>query len=110
MTKSPTGAWSVKIPAGHRILGPTWAGHGGGNWPTTQPLTRSGDERPRAVRRQKRILITGGTGSLGKVLVKRLLGGEMGDPANGSSSFPGTRPSSTSCGSSTSSGAPPPTR
>jgi FlaA1/EpsC-like NDP-sugar epimerase len=28
----------------------------------------------------KRILITGGTGSLGKVLVHRLLGGEMGDP------------------------------
>lgn len=30
----------------------------------------------------KRILITGGTGSLGKVLVNRLLSGEMGDPAN----------------------------
>src|SRR5574341_1523905 len=29
----------------------------------------------------KRILITGGTGSLGKVLVRRLLSGEMGDPA-----------------------------
>ncbi len=29
----------------------------------------------------KRILITGGTGSLGKVLVKRLLSGEMGQPA-----------------------------
>lgn len=29
----------------------------------------------------KRVLITGGTGSLGKVLVRRLLGGEMGDPA-----------------------------
>src|SRR6266404_131297 len=30
----------------------------------------------------KRILITGGTGSLGKVLVRRLLaGGDMGDPA-----------------------------
>jgi UDP-glucose 4-epimerase len=29
----------------------------------------------------KRILITGGTGSLGKTLVKRLLGGEMGEPA-----------------------------
>jgi len=29
----------------------------------------------------KRILITGGTGSLGKVLVKRLLGGEMGQPS-----------------------------
>lgn len=28
----------------------------------------------------KRILITGGTGSLGKTLVKRLLGGEMGNP------------------------------
>ena len=28
----------------------------------------------------KRILITGGTGSLGKVLVRRLLGGEMGRP------------------------------
>src|SRR3989337_1041972 len=30
----------------------------------------------------KRILIPGGTGSLGKVLVNRLLSGEMGDPAN----------------------------
>jgi len=29
----------------------------------------------------KRILVTGGTGSLGKVLVHRLLGGEMGNPA-----------------------------
>lgn len=29
----------------------------------------------------KRILITGGTGSLGKVLVRRLLSGEMGEPA-----------------------------
>ena len=29
----------------------------------------------------KRILITGGTGSLGKVLVRRLLSGEMGNPA-----------------------------
>ena len=29
----------------------------------------------------KRVLITGGTGSLGKVLVGRLLAGEMGDPA-----------------------------
>ena len=28
----------------------------------------------------KRILVTGGTGSLGKVLVRRLLGGEMGRP------------------------------
>lgn len=30
----------------------------------------------------KRLLITGGTGSLGKVLVQRVLSGEMGDPAN----------------------------
>ena len=29
----------------------------------------------------KRILITGGTGSLGKVLVRRVLSGEMGTPA-----------------------------
>ena len=29
----------------------------------------------------KRILVTGGTGSLGKTLVRRLLGGEMGKPA-----------------------------
>ncbi|MBN1946992.1 MAG: polysaccharide biosynthesis protein [Bradymonadales bacterium] len=29
----------------------------------------------------KRILITGGTGSLGKVLIRRLLSGERGDPA-----------------------------
>jgi UDP-glucose 4-epimerase len=29
----------------------------------------------------KRVLITGGTGSLGKVLVRRILGGEMGHPA-----------------------------
>ena len=28
----------------------------------------------------KRVLITGGTGSLGKVLVRRLLSGEMGKP------------------------------
>jgi UDP-glucose 4-epimerase len=30
----------------------------------------------------KRLLITGGTGSLGKVLVQRILSGEMGDPSN----------------------------
>ena len=30
----------------------------------------------------KRVLITGGTGSLGKVLVRRILEGEMGDPSN----------------------------
>jgi UDP-glucose 4-epimerase len=30
---------------------------------------------------RKRVLITGGTGSLGKILVHRLLSGEMGDPA-----------------------------
>lgn len=30
----------------------------------------------------KRILVTGGTGSLGKVLVRRLLSGEMGKPAS----------------------------
>ena len=29
----------------------------------------------------KRILVTGGTGSLGKVLIRRLLGGDMGSPA-----------------------------
>ena len=29
----------------------------------------------------KRVLITGGTGSLGKTLVRRLLTGEMGNPA-----------------------------
>src|SRR5438270_197904 len=29
----------------------------------------------------KRVLITGGTGSLGKVLLRRLLGGGAGDPA-----------------------------
>src|SRR3972149_493589 len=28
----------------------------------------------------KRVLITGGTGSLGKVLVRRILSGEMGNP------------------------------
>lgn len=32
------------------------------------------------VLKDKRILVTGGTGSLGKVLVRRLLGGEMGEP------------------------------
>jgi UDP-glucose 4-epimerase len=31
--------------------------------------------------KDKRVLITGGTGSLGKVLVRRLLSGEMGEPA-----------------------------
>ncbi len=30
--------------------------------------------------RDKRILVTGGTGSLGKVLTRRLLSGEMGRP------------------------------
>src|SRR5262249_47226458 len=38
-----------------------------------QPMTKALDG--------KRILITGGTGSLGKVLVRRVLGGEMGTPA-----------------------------
>jgi len=32
------------------------------------------------VLKDKRVLVTGGTGSLGKVLVRRLLGGEMGEP------------------------------
>lgn len=32
--------------------------------------------------KDKRILITGGTGSLGKVLVRRILGGETGQPAS----------------------------
>src|SRR6187401_1530040 len=51
---------------------------------------RSARGRPRTVSRmgrilmklldRKRILITGGTGSLGKVLVRRLLGGELGMP------------------------------
>ena len=31
--------------------------------------------------KDKRILVTGGTGSLGKVLVRRLLSGEVGLPA-----------------------------
>ncbi len=31
--------------------------------------------------KDKRVVVTGGTGSLGKVLVRRLLGGEMGEPA-----------------------------
>ena len=58
----------------------------------------------------KRVLITGGTGSLGKVLVRRLLGGRDGRPGQGSSSSRATRPSSTSCGSSTSRRSRPPTR
>ena len=33
------------------------------------------------LRGQARVSVTGGTGSLGKVLVRRLLGGEMGEPA-----------------------------
>ncbi|MBV9925979.1 MAG: polysaccharide biosynthesis protein [Acidobacteria bacterium] len=33
------------------------------------------------VLKDKRVLVTGGTGSLGKVLVRRLLGGEMGLPS-----------------------------
>ena len=33
------------------------------------------------VLKDKRVVVTGGTGSLGKVLVKRLLGGEMGLPS-----------------------------
>src|SRR5205085_12545250 len=32
------------------------------------------------VLRDKRVLVTGGTGSLGKVLIRRLLGGELGRP------------------------------
>ncbi len=32
----------------------------------------------------KRVLITGGTGSLGKVLLRRLLGGDDGSPAKSS--------------------------
>ena len=30
----------------------------------------------------KRLLVTGGTGSLGNLLVRRLLSGEVGDPAS----------------------------
>ncbi|HYH86103.1 MAG TPA: polysaccharide biosynthesis protein [Pyrinomonadaceae bacterium] len=33
------------------------------------------------VLKDKRVVVTGGTGSLGKVLVRRLLGGEMGEPS-----------------------------
>lgn len=36
---------------------------------------------PSSVLSNKRVLVTGGTGSLGKVLVRRLLSGELGTPA-----------------------------
>ena len=45
-----------------------------------QPPMRNGDINVQPLE-GKRILVTGGTGSLGKVLVKRLLTGEMGKPA-----------------------------
>ena len=44
----------------------------------------------------KRILVTGSTGSLGRALIKRLLGGEMGMPAR-IVVFLGMRPSSMKC-------------
>jgi len=37
---------------------------------------------------KKRIVVTGGTGSLGKVLVRRLLSGEMGMPESITVFFP----------------------
>ncbi len=46
----------------------------------------------------KRILVTGGTGSLGQTLVKRLLGGELGKPEI-SPSIRATKPNSIICGS-----------
>ena len=57
----------------------------------------------------KRVLVTGGTGSLGQALVRRLLGASWGCPARSWSSR-ATRPSSTRCGSRTSTGASRPTR
>jgi FlaA1/EpsC-like NDP-sugar epimerase len=45
------------------------------------PLTKNGDNSPHRIFDGKRILITGGTGSLGKTLVRRLLRGSAGDPA-----------------------------
>ncbi len=46
----------------------------------------------------KRIVITGGTGSLGKTLVHRILSGELGTPKK-VVIFSGMKPSSTTCGS-----------
>jgi FlaA1/EpsC-like NDP-sugar epimerase len=45
----------------------------------------------------KRVLVTGGTGSLGSTLVRRLLCGHVGRPAS-LPSFHVTRLSSTRCG------------
>jgi NAD(P)-dependent dehydrogenase (short-subunit alcohol dehydrogenase family) len=44
----------------------------------------------------KRIVVTGATGSLGKVLVRRLLSGSLADLAR-LSCFPATKPSSIAC-------------
>jgi FlaA1/EpsC-like NDP-sugar epimerase len=44
-------------------------------------MVRSKRPSSHKVLHDKRVLITGGTGSLGQVLLRRLLGGQMGVPA-----------------------------
>src|SRR5690349_3904115 len=59
-------------PATIRRPGPSWSRR----WPATRHHTTSGDAT--VILDGKRVLITGGTGSLGSTLVHRLLSGEMG--------------------------------
>ena len=55
---------------------PTWR-RCSQTWPPIPPPTRS---YVISILTGKRIVVTGGTGSLGRVLVQRLLGGELGRP------------------------------
>ena len=64
----------------------------------------------RALLDGKRVVVTGGTGSLGQVLVRRLLEGELGRARRRSSSSPAARRCSTRCGSPSSTAASRPTR
>src|SRR5688572_30481459 len=47
-------------------------------WPQIKPLTCNGETT--MVLQDKHVLVTGGTGSLGKTVVRRMLTGELGVP------------------------------
>ena len=68
--------WPPSLPYKQDSATPNWSNS---SWQSGH-FSKNGDPKMQLLT-GKRILITGGTGSLGKVLVRRLLSGEMGDPA-----------------------------
>ena len=70
---------AARFVAAHRLPDPSVGRDGRASWPPTRRRTTSGGDAMLPLE-GKRVLITGGTGSLGQVLVRRLLTGEMGQP------------------------------